>query len=528
VTDTGSYQRVDLIDLESGAARQVPGLPGGALTPLSPPSALAFMPDGTLVVGTTGDKLAIVDPALGEITKTIPVPAVSANVAMAATGDGRIVTAGERELLAVDGSTGALLWRRTFETAQPTPCAWIAIAEPTSTVYCADLSGGIEERSLETGEPTGRRLDPQLGMVGPITVSTDGRELFAIGAGSTAISRWRLDGTGLITRMIARGSAAMAGYGPDGTSIITAKRLAGTTQAGELTEYSIWDPTQDREQLRVPGTAVDVGWAGPDAIIGLFDAIDRVGFLDASSGEQVPGDPVDLTMRHSWLLASGTRLYAADATGRVAVYDGRTHRRIEPTLQFDGEVQTISGTEDESLLAVTVSKDGRSTTQLVDGRTGTVLSPELNGPGLTILAGRGELIAGDENRLVRHDVPSLATSGSLPGVQGGLSNLQVSADGKLLLAGANDETVALYDLDAGIRLGDPIPTSSPLITSAYLRPDGLELLVNEKDGVAVWDLEPDQQAAAACRMAGRDLTREEWSTYFAGTGTYHSTCGFSD
>ena len=75
---------------------------------------------------------------------------------------------------------------------------------------------------------------------------------------------------------------------------------------------------------------------------------------------------------------------------------------------------------------------------------------------------------------------------------------------------------------------DPIATSSPLITPAYLRPDGGALIVNQRDGVAVWDLDPDHQQEAACRLAGRDLTREEWATYLGSIDTYRSTCGFSE
>ena len=177
------------------------------------------------------------------------------------------------------------------------------------------------------------------------------------------------------------------------------------------------------------------------------------------------------------------------------------------------------------MLAVTTSKDGETSTVLVDGRSGTVRPGRLVGPELSIITSRRELVASDDNRLTRYAIPGFTTTGSLPGAQGGLTNLQVSADGGTLIAGANDETVAVYDLPGGIRLGDPIATSSPLITSAYLRPDGRVLIVNQQDGVAVWDLDPDHQQEAACRSAGRDLTREEWATYLGSIDTYRSTCG---
>jgi len=43
----------------------------------------------------------------------------------------------------------------------------------------------------------------------------------------------------------------------------------------------------------------------------------------------------------------------------------------------------------------------------------------------------------------------------------------------------------------------------------------------------VWDLRPSSHADAACRMAGRDLTRDEWMAYLSDLGPYRSTCGFA-
>ena len=184
----------------------------------------------------------------------------------------------------------------------------------------------------------------------------------------------------------------------------------------------------------------------------------------------------------------------------------------------------ISASADGATLAITTKKDGVSTTRLVDAATGTAISPELTGPELTVMAGPGELIAADDDRLLRYSVPELEPIDALPGPQGGLASLQVSDDRRTLVAGASNDTVTLYDLAAGIRLGDPIPSESPGITPGYLRPDGRELLVNMRDGVAVWDLDPDAQFDAACRLAGRNLTREEWATYFGAIAPYRETC----
>jgi hypothetical protein len=67
-------------------------------------------------------------------------------------------------------------------------------------------------------------------------------------------------------------------------------------------------------------------------------------------------------------------------------------------------------------------------------------------------------------------------------------------------------------LKAASDLGDPISTSAPLIYPAFLRPDGMTLAVTDAAGVAVWDLNPEHLADAACAVAGRNLTQTEWAS----------------
>lgn len=513
---------VAMIDLASGELHSIEGIPRAAEL-FRHPVSIAFAPDGRLVVGTGATRLSVIDPDSAGIVASIRVPEASTNAAMAATDDGRLVASGEDALVAVDLSTGDLLWSREFATAQPAPCPWLAVAQAPSTVFCGDLWGGIEESSLDTGLPTGRRLDTQLGAVGTLTVSLDGDELVAIGAGSSAISRWRLDGSGAITRMIARGQVAADGYDPSGTSIVVAERAPWATSGSDLIEYSVWDPGSDTARLRVPGTAQFVNWAGPDSLLGLFDALGGFGYLGTSTGEHVEGDPLPANMT-GWFRDSGRRIYLTDVTGAITPTDPGTLRRLEPEMRFDGLAVAITASADGATLAVTTESDGVSTTRLVDAATGAAISPELTGPELTVMAGPGELIAADDDRLLRYSVPELEPIDALPGPPGGLTSLQVSDDRRTLAAGAGNDTVTLYDLAGGIRLGDPIPSESPLVTPGYLRPDGRELLVNMRDGIAVWNLDPDAQFDAACGLAGRNLTREEWATYFGAIAPYRETC----
>jgi hypothetical protein len=61
------------------------------------------------------------------------------------------------------------------------------------------------------------------------------------------------------------------------------------------------------------------------------------------------------------------------------------------------------------------------------------------------------------------------------------------------------------------------------MVEGWLRPDGAAVAVNGPFGVLEWTLDPEALAAAACQLAGRNLTRAEWATYMTGE-PYEQTC----
>ena len=83
--------------------------------------------------------------------------------------------------------------------------------------------------------------------------------------------------------------------------------------------------------------------------------------------------------------------------------------------------------------------------------------------------------------------------------------------------------INVYDTERWTRLAT-IPSYPVIgIAEGWLRPDGRAVAVNARLGVAQWSLEPAGLARAACRLAGRNLTRAEWATYMGGE-SYRRTC----
>ena len=101
-----------------------------------------------------------------------------------------------------------------------------------------------------------------------------------------------------------------------------------------------------------------------------------------------------------------------------------------------------------------------------------------------------------------------------------------SDDGTLLLGSGDDGTASLYDLTSRTRIGDPIRVAASGAVPVDLAGSGAVAAFSGRDldTAVLWDLEPSSWERAACRLAGRNLTRHEWSTYLGSLGPYRATC----
>jgi len=137
------------------------------------------------------------------------------------------------------------------------------------------------------------------------------------------------------------------------------------------------------------------------------------------------------------------------------------------------------------------------------------------------------LVAGSsaDGRLGFYRLRSLRPIGrSLPGTPGVVQQFAFSRDGRLLAARTGDGSVRLVDLDGHIQLGEPISLDVSGDASIALSPDGHRLAQPSTHGIVEWDLRPGRWQVAACHLAGRDLTRDEWRTYLSPVGSYRPVC----
>ena len=81
----------------------------------------------------------------------------------------------------------------------------------------------------------------------------------------------------------------------------------------------------------------------------------------------------------------------------------------------------------------------------------------------------------------------------------------------------------LIDLDAQQTIGPWIP--SPPISAALIGPDNTTVYADAPNGGGeIWNLAPSNLRTAACGLAGRNLTQQEWQQYLAWAGPRRATC----
>jgi hypothetical protein len=86
-------------------------------------------------------------------------------------------------------------------------------------------------------------------------------------------------------------------------------------------------------------------------------------------------------------------------------------------------------------------------------------------------------------------------------------------------------SMRIYDVATRTLLGDPVELGShPEFSLVAPRFDGMEAAIDTVDGILVWDLDPAHWVEAACQLAGRNLTHEEWDGYIGDLGPYRQTC----
>ena len=387
-------------------------------------ASVAFGPDGRLYAGAMAGPIDVIDPTTVQVVDRLDAPRSYSHNQLAVGSEwtrGRR-RAGRRSSPSTPhpGRPGG---RPSCPSTDRSPCPILAVAEQSGSLFCANSYGQIIEYDLGTGRITDRRFDMQLGSIGQLAITDGGRELLAFGEDAPVMSRWRLDGTGPITTVVARGQAADT-YSPSGEELLVANYASVIDEAAidggaAAPDAAVWDV--ERDVLLDPLDGFNGSWVGPRLLGGSFgDGTVGVYDLDSGSGvpeiEVPPGDGV-------WYVPEAERTYEwivedtddERQPGVIKAFDssedGDDGGDITPDIPTIGYVNSVSATSGGRRIVVTTyvpdankppPRGGSFLTTVYDGRSGLALGEPIVGPWISEVSANGTLLGRD--RLHDHRV----------------------------------------------------------------------------------------------------------------------------
>ncbi|WP_169747629.1 nSTAND1 domain-containing NTPase [Demequina iriomotensis] len=513
---SGSVELRDATTLD--VLRTVPGIVASG-----DDAVLAVAADGSFLVGS-GGTIRSVDPATGRIVAAWTVDPAATGLGIAAMSDGRVLTSGPLHVALLDPENGEIAWTVTIPSDQEGACATMAAHPSTGLYYCGGYFGEVQERTLELGGPTPHRLDVQHGATG--TLMTAGGDLFAFSRRSPVLTRWSLDRDGPVHRVIGTpGDIIGDGYRSDGQALL----LCHLEQPDGPCDWKVRNVARDRVERHIDlVTEGTPGWASDDALLAYFPQTNDFGRYDLTQQRRTLTYPMGPEVDENFRSGSGTLQLAADPDGTVWAFDLATGERVGPTIDVEGVASHITTTPDDSLVAVSSHLAGGGVgAQVFDLRTGEAVSPFVEGLENASINGDG-LVVALVGQMIGRYTQKLEPLDTFEGSRAEIGAFLFAADGDVFVSEDLDQHSTMYESATGERVAGPFDSSAPFAWPAWPRQDGLEVAVDEADGIGIWTLEPDALRDAACASAGRDLTADEWDTYLAPLGDWRSTCGFGD
>ena len=498
-------------------------------------SGFGLTGDGRLIV--SGNRTTIWDAQTMEHARTLE---LGGSVAMGVSRDGETMVLGDPDgsVRFVDTSTGHVTQGKGRHTARVQS---VGFASDTDVVTTGD-DGQILVWDVSSHE----LMDTFAGHGGSVSAqATDGRTLYTASLDGT-IFGWDLSGTRRLGRSFTVGSGNQTPFwgpqpwfalSPDGST------LAVTQGDGYVNLWDLATLRQTETFRAVPrGPLTSVNFSPDGTILAATGEVGQLFLWDLTSSPPTsrrltglpPADRYSSVFTAAFspdgrTLASGDwrqvtpsstegELGGQRTEGYLAIWDTESGDLLRGPVHFDGGVSTVVYDPEGTMLAVALA-DGRL--PLVDAHTQKIvrtLLPDTAAPPTTweSFSPDGQTLAtsGWSGVVRLWDVASGRPLLHFPAAAGAALSVGFDPSGELLVTSGTDGSTRLWDAATGRQFGVDFPGFDNVWSAATFTPDGSSLVVVYANGHAfVWPATWQAWAARACEVAGRQLTRDEWSAF---------------
>jgi WD40 repeat protein len=205
----------------------------------------------------------------------------------------------------------------------------------------------------------------------------------------------------------------------------------------------------------------------------------------------------------------------ADSDGVVRFWALPSGRPAGRAIEVGPGLEDISLSPDGATLVLTRGAEGVEIVDAATGRRRATLEDAESISGFARFTPDGRFLMASSYkgwaRLWSTETWRPATR-AFAGHAGPVTWQSISPDGRMLATGSTDGAIRLFDLRAQRAVGAPLPGLGNLFVVPQFSPDGRYLYALYASGRAYrWDIRPSSWARHACTVAGRRLTRSEWT-----------------